>query len=366
MRRGLIPWSLSQVNPMRSRAPGAKFSASTSALATSLVKTSLPPSVFRSRVRLRLLALSIVKYKLSTSGTSRSWTLVTSPRPGGSTLITSAPSQARNWVHTGPDWTWVRSTTVTPERALGPSALSMLTWASSSLLVHGLVQGSWGKGVRVNPDVDEGGPARVPGPSEGRADLLGVPHLFPVAIEHLGEQVVPDIPEVVAHLAPLRPVALDLPVADLVHVGVVAHHPDEGKPLAHHGLEVPAREGERPVPEERHHLLVRPGQLGGHGEGNPHAQRAERPGVHPVAWPARLDHPSRRGHNVPTVADEHRVLGQELVDLVSQAKGVDGGSARELARQPLLEEALLLGPQLLQPGPPARCCCGEGAHRPTS
>src|SRR4030095_8226837 len=38
--------------------------------------------------------------------------------PGRSTLITSAPSQASNWVQVGPDWTCVKSRILTPSSAL--------------------------------------------------------------------------------------------------------------------------------------------------------------------------------------------------------------------------------------------------------
>src|SRR5271167_2608342 len=41
-----------------------------------------------------------------------------SPTPGRSTLITSAPNQARSWVQVGPDWTWVKSRMRTPSSAL--------------------------------------------------------------------------------------------------------------------------------------------------------------------------------------------------------------------------------------------------------
>src|SRR5689334_15265341 len=41
-----------------------------------------------------------------------------SPWPGRSILITSAPSQASSWVQVGPDWTWVKSRTLTPLSAL--------------------------------------------------------------------------------------------------------------------------------------------------------------------------------------------------------------------------------------------------------
>src|SRR6478736_8447700 len=49
---------------------------------------------------------------------SRSWPRVASPSPGRSTLITSAPNQASNWVQVGPDCTWVKSRMRTPSRAL--------------------------------------------------------------------------------------------------------------------------------------------------------------------------------------------------------------------------------------------------------
>src|SRR3954452_20665173 len=53
---------------------------------------------------------------------------VASPAPGRSTLITSAPNQARSWVQVGPDCTCVKSRIFTPSRALP-------AWP------HGLVEG---------------------------------------------------------------------------------------------------------------------------------------------------------------------------------------------------------------------------------
>src|SRR5215216_1772090 len=41
-----------------------------------------------------------------------------SPVPGRSTLITSAPNQARSCVQVGPDWTCVKSRIFTPSSAL--------------------------------------------------------------------------------------------------------------------------------------------------------------------------------------------------------------------------------------------------------
>src|SRR5206468_9147711 len=59
--RGLSDWMCSQVRPMRSSAPGAKFSTSTSQCLTSDSSTALPFGCLASIVIERLLWLSIVK-----------------------------------------------------------------------------------------------------------------------------------------------------------------------------------------------------------------------------------------------------------------------------------------------------------------
>src|ERR1700737_4786369 len=100
--------------PIRSSTPGPKFSTSTSQLLIRAVRTSLPFGFLVSSVIERLLWLSMLKYRLSTFGTSCKWTRVISPTPGRSTLITSAPNHASNCVQVGPDWTWVKSRMRTP------------------------------------------------------------------------------------------------------------------------------------------------------------------------------------------------------------------------------------------------------------
>src|SRR3954463_6691855 len=60
----------------------------------------------------------MVKYRLSTFGMSCSWARVMSPTPGRSTLITSAPNQARSCVQVGPDCTCVKSRIRTPSSDL--------------------------------------------------------------------------------------------------------------------------------------------------------------------------------------------------------------------------------------------------------
>ena len=61
MRRGLISWIRSQEKPIRSSAPGAKFSTSTSHSSTRRVSTSRPVSVLGLSSIERLLWLSMVK-----------------------------------------------------------------------------------------------------------------------------------------------------------------------------------------------------------------------------------------------------------------------------------------------------------------
>src|SRR5690348_9108882 len=107
----------SQVKPIRSSAPGAKFSTITSQVFTSASSTALPCGLRPSMVIERLLWFSMVKYKLSTPLMSCSWPRVMSPTPGRSTLIQSAPSQASNCVQVGPDCTCVKSRIFTPSSA---------------------------------------------------------------------------------------------------------------------------------------------------------------------------------------------------------------------------------------------------------
>src|SRR3984893_5050907 len=116
----------------------------------SFSRISLPEGLFVSSLIERLLWVSIVKYRLSTSGMSLSCSRVTSPAPARSTLITSAPNHASNCVHVGPDCTWVKSRMRTPS-----SALPMRCSRYRSL-VHGLILGARRVLARIHPDVDHG------------------------------------------------------------------------------------------------------------------------------------------------------------------------------------------------------------------
>src|SRR3954451_13571317 len=343
MSRGLSSCRCSHVNPRRSMTPGPKFSTRMSERSTSLRKISLPSSDFMLRVSDRLLQFSIVKYRESTSGRSRSWERVTSPRPGCSILMTSAPIQARSWVQTGPAWTCVMSRTRTPSRAFATVI------ERPPLLVHRLVHGPRREGVRVHPHVDQRRLATLAGALDRRSDVLRLADLLAVAAEHLCELVVLDVGELVADVAAIRAVLLDLAVADLVHVRVVADDPDERQVEAHGRVEVEAGEAERAVAEQAHDLTVGVGLLGADAERHADADRPERARVHPQAGALRLHHAAKERDDVAAVADEPRVLGEGLVDLVREAQRVDRRGVLHEPRQALILQALLLGAERLEP-----------------
>src|SRR5204862_4519388 len=137
---------------MRSSTPGPKFSTSTSHFFINAVRTSLPLGFLVSSVIERLLWFSMVKYRLSTLGTSCSWPRVMSPTPGRSILITSAPNQARSCVQVGPDWTCVKSRMRMPSSALPSLPKGLLDGLGRALpLVFGLTGAfafSFGAGLR--------------------------------------------------------------------------------------------------------------------------------------------------------------------------------------------------------------------------
>src|SRR3954453_7659136 len=341
--RGLSSCRCSQVKPSRSMTPGRKFSTRMSERSPSLRKISLPSSDFMLRVRLRLLQLSIVKYSESTSGRSRSWLRVTSPRAGCSILMTSAPIQARSCVQTGPACTCVMSRTRTPSRAFATVI------ERPPLLVHRLVHGPRRERVRVHPHVDQRRLAALAGALDRRPDLARLGGLLSVAAEHLGELAVADVRQLVADVAPRLAVLLDLAVADLVHVRVVADDADERQVEADRRVEVEAGEAERTVTEEGEDLAVGGGLLGPDAKRDADAEGPDRARVHPQAGALRLHDPAGERDDVAAAADEARVLGQRLVELVREAQRVDRRRVLHESRQALLLQALLLGAERLEP-----------------
>src|SRR5262249_12100500 len=99
-------------------APGPKFSTSTSDWEITFRNRSLPASVLRFSVRLRLLALKIRKNRLSLFFWWRMFTCAMSPPLGSSSLIASAPSNPRIFVPARPAWLCVMSMMRMPDKAL--------------------------------------------------------------------------------------------------------------------------------------------------------------------------------------------------------------------------------------------------------
>src|SRR5919106_2308072 len=304
--RGLSSWIFSQGKPMRSIAPGAKFSTMTSQAWISLANSSRPFSFFVSSVIERLFPFSIVKYRLSTPGRSRSWTRVMSPL-GRSTLITSAPNQASSWVQVGPDCTWVMSRIRMPSSAFMTPSRRKRGPPAGALFVHGLRLGAGRVLVGIDPDVDHrrltAGEDLVARAPERRADLARLRHLLAVAAQHLGELAERHVAELVADVAALLAVLGELAEADLVHGRVVADHRDVRRAEPVGGLHVERGHAEGAVAVIAKDLLGGIGQLGRHGEAGADPERAERAGIHPMPGLARLHRLRADRHHVAAVAD---------------------------------------------------------------
>src|SRR5262247_2327498 len=93
--------------------PGRKFSSTTSARAMRRRRMACPSGAFMLRVRLFLLRLTDMKY-VASPPTNGGQPRVSSPLPGSSTLITSAPMSPRDMAQKGPARTRVRSITLMP------------------------------------------------------------------------------------------------------------------------------------------------------------------------------------------------------------------------------------------------------------
>src|SRR5512134_1791952 len=136
MTRGACLSSHAFVMPHFSSVPSLKFSTSTSAFFTSCARTSWPAFTPMLSVSERLLRLTPRKYADSPLTKGGPQVRVSSPAPGGSTLITSAPMSPSICVHSGPARMRVRSSTRSPSSApLGFSVL--ITRHSLRFLTHG-------------------------------------------------------------------------------------------------------------------------------------------------------------------------------------------------------------------------------------
>src|SRR6056297_2774530 len=108
---GLLASRSSGARPILSRVPGLKFSTRTSAEAMSSRATTRPSALRMSTARLCLLRQYAFQ-KVDTPSTRQA--LRSSPRPGFSILITSAPKSASTWVSTLPATSRDMSMTLRP------------------------------------------------------------------------------------------------------------------------------------------------------------------------------------------------------------------------------------------------------------
>src|SRR2546421_10491598 len=181
--------------------PGAKFSTTTSARSTMRRNSARPSGFLRSMVTLRLLALKTRKNIASSPGTSGRLRRDCSP-PGGSILMTSAPSQPRNWVQVVPASNWVRSRIRMPLSARSAMARPPTGGTGSlSLGPRPLPRRPYGSEVRrlrphrararapAGPDLP-----RAPDPDRA-AGAGGLPRLPPRRAPHAGHPQPGALPE---------------------------------------------------------------------------------------------------------------------------------------------------------------------------
>ena len=116
----------------------------------------------------RLLWFSMVKYRLSTSGMSRSCSRVTSPAPGPLDLD-DVGAEPRQQLRAGRTGLHVREV----EDANAVQCLAHASVSGCFLLVHGLVLGAGRVFARVDPDVDHRGACAGAAPTRARAAAPG-------------------------------------------------------------------------------------------------------------------------------------------------------------------------------------------------
>ena len=91
----------------------------------------------------------------------------------------------------------------------------------------------------------------------------------------------------------------------------------------HERVEVEAVEAEGSVAVHHQHALARVDDARRHAEAGAHAKRPERARPHELRRPVHRQHLRREADDVAAVADDGRVLVDELRDLVAEAQRVD-------------------------------------------
>ena len=117
--RGLSCAAAKKSMPSFSMTPARRLWTKTSARWMSRLRMSIPASRLRSTARLFLFRLNAKKMALSRAQNGGPQARASSPRPGRSTLMTSAPMSPSVCVQNGPATFWVRSTTTIPSSGNG-------------------------------------------------------------------------------------------------------------------------------------------------------------------------------------------------------------------------------------------------------
>src|SRR2546427_2885256 len=240
--------------------------------------TCLPSALFMLTVIERLLQLSIVKYRLSAFGTSRSWPRVASPC-GFSNLITSAPIQARSCEQVGPACTWVMSSIRTPLSA----SISGLLFLFRGARVQARDAAAFGARGLVDDGIDQRGLLRADGFFHCLAQLGRGRGVHAHAAEGLDQLV---IARALHEYRGRRIAAVGIDVGAAVDAVVVHHHHAHRQVVPAEGLDFHAGEAEGAVALDRDHRLLAD-YGGGHAVAHAHAHDA--PGAHVDALP-RLVH----------------------------------------------------------------------------
>ena len=134
-------------------------------------------------------------------------------------------------------------------------------------------------------------------------NLRRIAHLLAVAADHLAELAEFHIAQMIADIAAIVAVFGDLPVADLIHMRVVADDRQKRRAKTLRGFHIKRGHAEGAVAVEAHHLLLRMHQFGGHRESGADSERAERTRIHPLPRPPRAHRLSRDRDDVAAVAD---------------------------------------------------------------
>src|SRR6478609_1553967 len=249
-----------------------------------------------------------------------------SPTPGRSTLITSAPNQARSCVQVGPDCTWVKSRMRTPlsacviiysrrylfaasadERLAGssdPAVSRLFLLAEHALRIEVADAAALAAGSRIDHRIDEGRLAAIHRFVHGALELVRRGGVYADAAEGLHHHVVARALD--------EDGGGDVRATGRIDVGaaidaVIVEDDDADRQIvAADGLDLHAGKAEGTVALDGEHRLA---GFDGGGDRGAHADAHHAPGadVEPLARLVHVDHAAREVERVGAFVDEDGV-----------------------------------------------------------